>query len=140
MRAMIPVVLPIALIAAAPALAPAQGQVLAAMQASAAGWNAGDLDRFMAVYADDASYVTKDGVLRGKAAIAARYRPSFGPGGNLRGKLVFEPVAFRTLGPAQQLLIARWTLTGAAASETGMTTLVWERRPAGWRIVADHSS
>ena len=136
MRAMIPLVL----VAAAPALAPPQQQVMTAMQASAAGWNAGDLDRFMAVYADDATYVTKDEVLRGKAAIAAKYRPSFAPGGNVRGQLSFEPIAFRQLGPAVQLLVARWRLTGGAAGETGMTTLVWERRPVGWRIVADHSS
>jgi uncharacterized protein (TIGR02246 family) len=129
-----------ALAVAAPALSAAQAQVMTAMEASAAGWNAGDLDRFVAVYADDASFVTKDGVLRGKAAIAARYRPSFAGGANTRGRLSFEPVAFRTLGPAQQLLIARWRLTGGAKEESGLTSLVWERRAAGWRIVADHSS
>ena len=131
-----------ALIAAAvsPALTPAQAQIVAAMTASAAGWNAGDLDRFIGVYADDASYVTRDGVLQGKAAIAARYRPSFVSGGNSQGRLSFAPVAFRTLGPAQQLLIARWTLTGGAKEESALTSLIWERRPAGWRIVADHSS
>ena len=110
------------------------------MEASAAGWNAGDLERFMAVYADDATFVTKDGVLRGKAAITERYRPSFAASGNTRGRLSFAPVAFRTLGTAQQLLIARWTLTGGPKEESGMTTLLWERRPVGWRIVADHSS
>lgn len=130
----------LALVAAVPALSGPQGQVMAAMEASAAGWNAGDLDRFMAVYADDATFVTRDGVVRGKAAIADRYRASFAGGGNTRGKLGFEPVAFRTLGPAQQLLIARWKLTGGVKDESGMTTLLWERRPAGWRIVADHSS
>jgi uncharacterized protein (TIGR02246 family) len=130
----------LALIAAAPAPSGPQTQVMAAMEASAAGWNAGDLQRFVAVYADDATFVTKDGVVRGKAAIADRYRPSFAGGGNTRGNLSFAPVAFRTLGPAQQLLIARWTLTGGAKDESGMTTLVWERRAAGWRIVADHSS
>lgn len=135
------ILLPIIVIAAvAPALSPPQAQVMAAMEASAAGWNAGDLDRFMAVYADDATYVTKDGVLRGKAAIAARYRPSFVDGANTRGKLSFEPVAFRIAGPAEQLLIARWRLTGVPTDQSGMTTLLWERRPAGWRIVADHSS
>ncbi|WP_419808042.1 YybH family protein [Sphingomonas sp.] len=123
-----------------PALSGAQAQVMAAMTASAAGWNAGSLERFVAVYADDATYVTRDGVVRGKAAIADRYRASFAGGGNTRGRLSFQPVAFRTLGPAQQLLIARWTLTGGAKEESGLTSLVWERRPAGWRIVADHSS
>lgn len=130
----------LALVAAAPALSGAQQQVMAAMDVSAAGWNAGSLDRFVAVYADDATFVTKGDVLRGKAAIADRYRASFAAGGNTRGKLSFEAVAFRTVGPAQQLLIARWKLTGAAKEESGMTTLLWERRPAGWRIVADHSS
>lgn len=127
-------------VAAAQALSGAQGQVMAAMEASAAGWNDGDLARFMAIYADDATFVTKDGVLRGKAAISERYRPSFTGGGNARGRLGFEPVAFRTLGPAQQLLIARWKLSGGAKEESGLTTLVLERRPTGWRIVADHSS
>ena len=130
----------LALVATMPALPGAQGQVMAAMAASAAGWNAGSLDRFVAVYADDATFVTKDGVLRGKAAIADRYRPSFANGGNTRGRLSFEPVAFRTLGPAVQLLVARWKLTGGAKEESGMTTLVFERRPTGWRIAADHSN
>jgi uncharacterized protein (TIGR02246 family) len=130
----------LALVAASTALSGAQKEVMTAMEASAAGWNAGDLARFVAIYADDATFVTKDGVLRGKAAIAERYRPSFTGGGNSRGRLAFEPVAFRTLGPAQQLLIARWRLTGGAKEESGMTTLLLERRPVGWRIVADHSS
>lgn len=132
--------MPLALVAAAPALSAPQAQVMAAIEGSAAGWNAGSLERFVAVYADDATFVTRDGVLRGKAAIAERYRPSFAGGVNTRGRLSFEPVAFRTLGPAQQLLIARWKLTGGAKEESGLTSLIWERRPAGWRIVADHSS
>ena len=127
-----------ALIAAAPA--EPQAQIGAAMASSAAGWNAGDLERFVAVYSDDATFVTRTGVVRGKAAIAARYRPSFATGGNTRGRLHFEPIAWRTLGPTRQLLIARWRLTGGDKEESGLTTLVWERRAAGWRIVADHSS
>ena len=31
---------------------------------SAAGWNAGDLERFMAVYADDAVFVTPKGLVQ----------------------------------------------------------------------------
>ena len=53
-----------------------QAGVEAAMVDSAAGWNAGDLARFMAVYSDapETSFVTKTGVLRGKAVMAERYR------------------------------------------------------------------
>ena len=128
------------------AAAPVRGDeaaILAAMADSAAGWNAGNLDRFMAVYADDAVYVTGRGLVRGRAAIAATYARSFAGGGNPRGRLSFGDTAFRRLDPAHLVLWARWTLTPAVAAgkvETGMTSLVFERRREGWRIVADHSS
>ena len=131
----------VAVPAAAQTSAP-QAAVQAAMSASAAGWNAGDLDRFVAIYAKDATFVTSKGVLRGKAEIADRYRPSFTAGGNSRGRLAFQMLAFRTLSDVHQLLVARWTLTpaGGAAPETGLTTLVFERQPGGWKIISDHSS
>ena len=112
-----------------------QAAVQAAMAASTAGWNAGDLDRFVAIYAKDAMYVTSKGVVRGKAEIAERYRASFEAGGNVRGTLSMQMLAFRTLSDVHQLLVARWTLTPAgegAKVETGLTTLVFERsRRAG---------
>lgn len=134
--------LPIAMLAApVPDSAP-QAAILAAMTDSAAGWNAGDLDRFMGVYADDAVYVTGRGLVRGKAAIAETYRKSFAGGGNARGRLSFEQPVFRTIDKSHVLLWARWVLApaGEAKGESGMTTLLFERRPGGWRIVSDHSS
>ncbi len=113
--------------------------VAAAMAASAAGWNAGDLDRFMAVYADDAIYVTAKGVVRGKAAIAARYAPSFADGTNSRGMLSFDLLAERAIDARHRVLIARWTLTGRQV-QSGYTTLVFARQGDAWRIVTDHSS
>ena len=58
----------------------------AAMADSAAAWNRGDLSAFVAVYAEDAVFVTAKGLVRGRAAIAARYAPSFRSGGNARGR------------------------------------------------------
>ncbi len=130
----------------APAPAPAatpQADIEAAMTASAAGWNAGDLDRFMAVYAPDAIYAAGGKLTRGKPAIAALYQKSFATGGNTRGKLTFQPMAWRTISNVHHLLVARWTLTPAAGAgkvETGLTTLLFERRKEGWRIISDHSS
>ena len=125
-------------IAAQVAAAPAS-VLAAAMAASAVGWNAGDLDAFMAVYADDAVYVTVKGVVRGKDAIAARYAASFTQRGNKRGRLSFQPLVERAIDPTHRLLVARWTLTGVKV-ESGMTTLLFERRAGAWKIVADHSS
>lgn len=123
--------------------AAAQAGVAAAMADSAAGWNGGNLERFVAVYAPDATFVTEKGLVQGRAAIADRYRPSFAGGANKRGKLSFETLGSRVVGPVHFLLWARWTLTPtdtAGKVETGMTTLLFERRPEGWRIISDHSS
>jgi uncharacterized protein (TIGR02246 family) len=122
----------------------ARVEVEAVMRDSAAGWNTGDLDRFMAIYADDpaTSFLTKDGLIRGKAAITARYAPSFKTGGNARGTLDFEFLDFRMAGPDHALLSARYRLTPAKAGgvvEQGPTSLLFRHTSAGWRIVADHS-
>ncbi|RMB28375.1 uncharacterized protein (TIGR02246 family) [Sphingomonas sp. PP-F2F-G114-C0414] len=126
--------------AAAPAQVPAETAIRETMAASAAGWNAGDLARFMAVYADDAVFVTPKGLLRGKTAIAAKYQPSFRGVGNTRGALSFAFLEMRGIDPRHAMLFARWTLTGASTVESGMTTLVFERRGTAWQIIADHSS
>ncbi len=141
MRALI---VPFALMAtaapAAPTQVPAETAIRQMMAASAAGWNAGDLARFMAVYADDAVFVTPKGLLRGKAAIAAKYRPSFRGVDNARGALSFAFLEMRGIDPRHAMLFARWTLTGPSTTESGMTTLVFERRGTAWQIIADHSS
>ena len=121
----------------------ARTAILTAMTDSAAGWNTGDLDRFMAVYAADAVYVTPKGLVRGKATIADHYRASFGHGGNARGRLTFADVSFRTIDRSHELMWAQWVLQPADPAgkvDTGRTTLVFERRPGGWKIISDHSS
>jgi uncharacterized protein (TIGR02246 family) len=129
-----------AAIVASPAATP-QAAIEAEMAASGAGWNAGALDRFMAVYAEDAVFASGKELARGKAEIAKRYAKSFADGANSRGRLSFQPVAWRTISNVHMLLVSRWTLTPATgAAQSGLTTLLFERRKQGWRIIADHSS
>ena len=132
------------LVIAAPAAAQTtpQAQITAAMNDSAAAWNRGDLNGFMALYAEDALFAAGDKLKRDSREIAAGYAPSFVSGGNKRGRLGFEMLAWRTLSPVHQLLVARYVLTPAdgTAPQSGLTTLLFERRKAGWRIISDHSS
>jgi uncharacterized protein (TIGR02246 family) len=131
-----------ALIAAAPS-AP-QRAVEAAMGASAAGWNAGDIDRFLAIYSDSpsTSFVTSAGLLRGKASMRARYleRYAFNDAAK-RGTLSFETLDFRLLDPTHALYIGRYTLTyHDGKTQSGPTSLVFAKERTGWHIIADHSS
>ncbi|WP_294194835.1 nuclear transport factor 2 family protein [uncultured Sphingomonas sp.] len=131
----------VSMLVAAAGVATPQAAIDAAMADSAAGWNTGDLARFTAIYAPDAIYVAGDKVVRGKAAIAERYAKSFADGGNTRGRLTFQPLAWRPLSAVHVLHVARWTLTPAGgAAQTGLTTLLFERRKDGWKIISDHSS
>lgn len=119
-----------------------------AMADSAAGWDAGDIDRFLAIYSDDpaTSFTTEKGIARGKADVRKRYLTSyvdqFGPKrGAKASRLSFTFDDFRMLGTDHALLIARWKLVdGAGKALTGMTSLVFRREGSDWRIVADHSS
>lgn len=119
---------------------PVANVIRQSMEASAAGWNEGDLARFMDVYAEDAVFVTPKGLLRGRPAIAAKYQPSFRGTGNARGRLSFAFLEMKGLDPSHAILFARWTLTGPSTTESGMTTLVFERRGTAWKIISDHSS
>lgn len=122
----------------------AQRAIEQAMTESAAGWNAGDVERFMAVYSagSQTSFVVKDGLIRGKPAMIARYRERYNFSDPAkRGTLTFRTLDFRQLDPSHALYIARYLLTypdGKTAS--GPTTLIFAREGGGWRIIADHSS
>ncbi|MCP3733758.1 DUF4440 domain-containing protein [Sphingomonas sp. RP10(2022)] len=132
----------IALLVAAPAAAAdPQAAITAAMTDSAAGWSMGDMPRFLAIYADDAVFVTKDGLIRGKPAIAARYAKNYGADAAKRGTLSFRMLGFRRIDATHQMLWAQWMLAYPAGKQaTGVTSLLFERQATGWKIVSDHSS
>lgn len=119
----------------------AQKAIEAAMLDSAAGWTAGDMPRFLAIYADDAVFVTKTGLVRGKAAIAARYDKSYGADASKRGALSFHMLGSRAVDATHRMLWAEWHLAYPdGRSDKGMTSLLFERQAGGWKIIADHSS
>jgi len=126
-----------------------RAEILREMEDSAAGWNEGDIDRFLAIYSDDpaTSFVGSAGIKRGKDGIRAQYLKSytgqFGAGSNpdTRSTLAFVFEDFRSIGIDHALLIARWTLTKKGEEpKTGMTSLLFRREAGGWKIIADHSS
>ena len=63
------------------------------------------------------------------------------PDGKLHGTLTFQATGYRQLSAVHAILWARYTLTYADGKppQSGPTSLVFERRPEGWRIISDHS-
>jgi uncharacterized protein (TIGR02246 family) len=117
-------------------------QITSQLDRAADDWNRGDLERFLSDYAAESTTTFIDGrrSRHGFEFVRQNYAPRFAPGAR-RDSLRFEEVEARHLSPDLALVTARFVLTrGGTVTASGPFTLVMERRPAGWRILHDHSS
>ena len=113
------------------------------MHESAAAWNRADLTGFLATYADDPQTAFMgQTVTLGLDSIRARYVRSYFRDGKPRDQLSFDELQTRMLGPNHALMRGRCILTNPADNSKTYCryTLIWEKRPEGWRIIHDHSS
>jgi len=138
------VVFGLALLLAATAAARVSANDLAAIRAvldtQAAAWNRGDIDAYMAGYAnsDDTMFVGTD-VTRGWTKVRDRYKAKYDSRAKM-GTLVFSDLDLRPLGNDDVVVTGAWKLTRDADTPHGRFTLIFHRRTEGWRIVYDHSS
>ncbi|MGQ0560838.1 MAG: YybH family protein [Gemmatimonadota bacterium] len=112
------------------------------MDESAAAWNRGDLDAFLATYKDDArTAFMAPQITYGIPAIKARYARTYFKEGRPKAQLSFGDLKFRPLGEDYVLMTGRWYLVDAdAKQQEGYYTLIWEQTPDGWKMIHDHSS
>ncbi len=118
------------------------GDVQALLTHSAAAWNAGDLDGFVADYAPDSmtTFVSAGRPHYGFDWIKNNYAPSFAAG-TQRDSLRFENIAVRSLGATHALTTARFVLfRGDSVTASGPFTLVLARSDGRWLIIHDHTS
>jgi len=124
---------------------PAQGpaadvQIRAVLDSTAAGWNRGDLSRYLWAYTDTATAMGANGPERGRAAIEAQMRAGFWRTGRPIQALHYEHVEVRMLGAGHALVTGQFVLTGGGRPDrTGWFTTVWARTADGWRMIHDHS-
>lgn len=113
------------------------------LHASADAWNRGDLDGYMADYAEDATYVGSTGLVRGAAEIRRRYAEGYWSGGTPPDALRFEMLDVRVTGPGTATAVGRYILydrDSAGTTGTGLFTLSLGRIGGAWKILHDHSS
>jgi uncharacterized protein (TIGR02246 family) len=117
-------------------------QITSQLDRAAKDWNRGDLEGFLSDYAAESTTTFVDGrrARRGFDFIRQFYTPRFAPGAR-RDSLRFEEIEARQLSPTLALITARFVLTRRdTVTASGPFTLVMEQKPAGWRILHDHSS
>jgi uncharacterized protein (TIGR02246 family) len=118
-------------------------EVRAVWTAQVDAWNRGDLDGFMVGYwnSPDLVFFSNRTETRGWQQTLDRYRASYKAEGRQMGTLDFPQLEFKVLGPEAVLARGRWRLKMPDGTEsTGMTSVTFQKRPEGWRIVHDHSS
>lgn len=116
--------------------------VRAVLDAQAAAWNRGDIDAFMDGYdrSDSTRFASGGTVVRGWKTVRDRYKARYATREKM-GTLSFTDLELTPTGPKSMVVFGRWRLDYAGGgSDGGLFTLLFERKPAGWRIVADHTS
>lgn len=109
----------------------------------ASAWNRGDIVTFMRGY-DDSPQTTFMGksIEHGFAMILARYQHSYSSP-EAMGHLDFSDINVRMLGEDHAVVTGRFHLTRTQAGggdASGVYSLVFEKKPSGWKIILDHSS
>ena len=116
-------------------------QITATVLAGVEGWNAGDLEAFMASYwkSDQLRFASGGKVSFGWQTVLDRYRKRY-PDKAAMGHLVFSDLDVTLLGEEEAMVFGRWRLERADDEPSGLFTLILRRLPEGWRIVHDHTS
>lgn len=123
-----------------PTTASAAEGIRAVLDSSAAGWNRGDLDAYLGLYAPDVTSASGNGFVAGRDSAEAVMRRGFWRTGRPVQQLHYEHLDTRLLGADHALVTGQFVLTGAGRPDrTGWFTTIWRRTPAGWRCIHDHS-
>jgi ketosteroid isomerase-like protein len=132
--------LPLVATAAARVSANDLAAIRAVLDEQTAAWNRGDIDVYMAGYAnsDDTMFVGTD-VTRGWAKVRDRYKAKYDSRAKM-GTLAFADLDLHPFGADDVVVTGAWKLTREGDTPHGRFTLIFHRRPEGWRIVYDHSS
>src|SRR4051812_37663729 len=115
--------------------------VTAILESQAAAWNRGDIDGYMAGYANspDTEFVAGDTITRGWQPVRDRYKTRYDSREKM-GTLSFTDIEVNAIGSDSALVTGHWELKRAGDNPHGRFTLLFRRLAEGWRIVHDHSS
>jgi len=103
-------------------------------------WNKGNIMRFMEDYWKSENFTFQSGNnrLQGWNALLSRYKKSYS--GEKMGKLDFTDIEIKVLSNDIAYVLGRWKLAFKDSSNEGLFTIIFNRKPEGWKIIHDHTS
>lgn len=115
--------------------------IRAVLGAQVDAWNRGSLRGFMEGYArtDSLRFASGGNVRTGWQAALDGYERGY-PDSEAMGTLRFDSLDVQVLAPDWAVVFGRWHLQRAMDAPNGLFTLLFHKRPEGWRIVHDHTS
>ena len=120
--------------------------IRAVMAQQQAAWNAGSLEGFMEGYArtDRLRFASGGSVRTGWQTTLDAYQRGY-PDRSAMGTLAFSGLDVQVLSAQHAVVFGRWRLqraedAGPEDGPGGLFTLLFEKRPEGWRVVHDHTS
>lgn len=118
-------------------------QIRQVLSAQVDAWNRGDIPGFMRGYADSprTTFLGTE-IEHGYASLLARYLRKY-PTRAAMGQLDFVGLEVRMLGQNHAVVTGYFRLirsASAGGNASGVFSLVFEKEPAGWRIILDHTS
>lgn len=107
----------------------------------ATAWNRGDIDAFMGDYwkSEELSFSSGGETTYGWQATYDRYRTRYDSPEKM-GRLTFDGLACRALGPEAALVRGNWQLVRPVGDVGGNFSLVFQRIDGRWVIIHDHTS
>jgi uncharacterized protein (TIGR02246 family) len=125
----------------------AQTEIQSLMDEQMQAANAHDTDRFLATYLHDSTlvFVFNGAVMRGFTALRAAQLKAWNSGQtdvaySVRGPSDFAPLTPGITVVTEQLSSRRTLPSGEVKTNDLTVTMVWQKRPEGWRIVQAHES
>ena len=118
-----------------------EAAIRAVLHQQVEAWNRGAIDAFMDGYArtDSLRFASGGTVHTGWQATLDRYHRTY-PDRAAMGTLTFDLHAVRVLSAQWAVVFGGYQLERAEDRPSGLFTLLFEKRPEGWRIVHDHTS
>jgi len=103
-------------------------------------WNKGNIEGFMEDYWNSKNLTFQSGNKRlyGWDTLLSRYKTNFS--GENMGKLDFTDIKIKVMSNSIAYVLGRWKLEFKDSSKEGLFTIIFQRKPEGWKIIHDHSS